>query len=125
MYSVSASARQLLQDRGRLSLNCLEHSASLYHENVFSLFDAEFYPALRNTGTSRSRDGSRPLGYEHALAQNAAYILYTNLGPVNIKQADTFKLGNSFEPAYDVCLWLPMEREGHERRKPIAVLSVR
>ena len=110
--TLSQSARRFIEAAGQLNIEHLNHNASLYHENLFCLFDAEFNPAGYKTGTSRGHEGNRRLAFDHALAQKAAYVLYSRLSPAKNKEADILKIGMSFEPAYDVCPWLPSAGKG-------------
>lgn len=107
MRTISDCAGKFVQARGQLDIEHLNHKASLYQENMDSLFDAEFTPALYRTGTSRGNGGNRRLAYEHALAQKAAYNLHSNAHPEQYVHTDTSQIEASFERAYDVCPWLP------------------
>ena len=105
--SLSESARSFIEAGGKLGLEHLNHSASLYQENLFALYDAEFNPALYKSGTSRGNDSNRHLAFDHVLAQKAAHLLIFNKNPADYTGANKLRYGKAFERAYNVCPWLP------------------
>ncbi|KAL8785646.1 MAG: hypothetical protein Q9195_008543 [Heterodermia aff. obscurata] len=118
--SISGFARSFVAASGQLNLHHLNRNAPLYHENLFSLFDAEFNPAMYRTGTSRGMSGNRRLAYDHAIAQHAAYLLYLKLSPQERFEVDDLRGPKYLEPAYDICPWLVSDtkRSGDPDRLP-------
>lgn len=99
---ISAIARNFVKTAGVSSPN-LDHEVSLYHENLFCLFDEEFNPQSCETGPSKRNPGDRGRAFNHALAQKASHMY---LSPTSLEDTTISNTGKTLERAYEVCPWL-------------------
>ncbi|KAK8051732.1 hypothetical protein PG993_003117 [Apiospora rasikravindrae] len=110
---LASRARAFILTAPVADIDSLRHKESLYQQMLFALWDAEFNPSAWSTGTSRGLDSNRRLGYEHALAQKAGFLLLQELRPSsNCFGQDP--CGMELPSSYDICPWLS---KGHDDNK--------